>query len=488
MLRFSTVLNTEIGIRGQSPHFSITSCNISHSNENGLDINIDAMDMYYDFGGTNIEHSKGTGLHFSGNGNVSFVNITVQSSKGGIIRQSTNGNTDMSKCTVRHSFTAVDIELSQGFISIDDSNFENNIEGVLFQVADCSYISESAIKLLRNIFVNNTKRTLSIKHENWCGPHLRLTTDIGYNMFENSGGILIANDNIGNVSFHNNIIKHGKKMTETNVCLFDACIVPPQTKIPSYFDISDNIFEENTGICVIYLNCKADYNCNGTFFDNTLLSNRAKDAVIKVNTNWFNMSENIFDNPDSPFDLYVTHKGNKTVHASNNWWGSAQPSVAEHRIFHFRNDKTLLHVNITPILTDEIFDCAAVSNCSGNGECVRPTGCRCFAGWLGVECRDYTCIDNCFNNGVCKGPNQCDCSEGWTGEKCMYPTCNNVNNCSGHGICIRPDACMCVEHFTGNDCLSCTTYYWGPDCKPCPACKHGRCEFETGWYLIFIFF
>jgi hypothetical protein len=156
------------------------------------------------------------------------------------------------------------------------------------------------------------------------------------------------------------------------------------------------------------------------------------------------------------------------------------------RIFHKRQDLSLLQVDYDPILTDQVFDCTDVNNCTGQGECVRPNGCRCNSGWAGNDCSAYDCagVSFCSGNGDCIGPNKCSCLQGWTGDACVTATCHGQNNCSAHGFCVLPEMCTCFIEYAGDDCSRCAHQRWGNMCRPCPSCVHGSCKLDTGKDLI----
>lgn len=487
---FTNVIDTKNGIVTLSPYFSISSCNITNSSGTGLSITINNDIVTYDFEGTNIENSGRKGLLLNGNGGLTLSNLTVQnSSEHGIYLSTSTGSLFLNDITIRNSTTAVEVFFSAsndgGNVSIENCKIVNNSNGVILKTQN--YYRENMIRLSKNYFLNNTGMTLHVVAPSYEYRYVyhnyERYVDIGYNIFENSSDIRLQTYNVMNLSFHDNTIKGASKLTEVNKCILDV-FVRANTDLPNRkFDISTNIFERNRGTCVMFLD-GYDYTFNGTVFYNKLLGNNVEESVVKINTRHFSLSENIFDNADSPFDVYVTKLGNDSIQASNNWWGSANPSLATYRVFDYYDDTTRLSVNITPILTEQTFDCSTVQNCSDHGECVRPNGCRCFSGWAGPVCADYDCagVGDCYANGVCIGPNACKCNNGWTGDQCIYATCLNVNNCSGHGFCIRPDVCKCAENFRGSDCGSCEPFHWGLECKLCPACQHGACDLETGLF------
>ena len=68
------------------------------------------------------------------------------------------------------------------------------------------------------------------------------------------------------------------------------------------------------------------------------------------------------------------------MNGSHNWWGSADVTSAYDRIYDQRRDPSVLLIDLDPIVTDPAFNCLAVANCSGRGECVSPNRCRCDTG------------------------------------------------------------------------------------------------------------
>ena len=83
--------------------------------------------------------------------------------------------------------------------------------------------------------------------------------------------------------------------------------------------------------------------------------------------------------------------GPDSVNASNNWWGSADMTLALRRIYDQRRDPSVLLLDIEPVLTESTIDCSGVANCSDRGECVGPDICRCNSG-LSAKQQLYTCM------------------------------------------------------------------------------------------------
>ncbi|CAN0381923.1 unnamed protein product [Lampetra planeri] len=190
------------------------------------------------------------------------------------------------------------------------------------------------------------------------------------------------------------------------------------------------------------------------------------------------VKQNLFENAeDSVYDLWVSFSSaGPVLDATNNWWSETSEEKVIARI------KSPENVNWKPFLTDLTFSCEGVSNCSGNGLCIRHNLCRCHSGHAGAACADAACdgVQSCSQHGSCVGPNRCACHEGWAGAACADITCSDVNDCSGHGVCYAPNSCQCYRFYIGLDCSRCQDGFWGPSCSQCPLCVNGKCDVNTG--------
>jgi len=85
-------------------------------------------------------------------------------------------------------------------------------------------------------------------------------------------------------------------------------------------------------------------------------------------------------------------------------------SVIQSRIYDHSVNAAKGIVVISDFLEDSTFHCNELSNCSGQGSCVRPNVCSCNSGWTGPSCSIPSCSDvyNCGNHGTCVGPNTCE--------------------------------------------------------------------------------
>eukprot|EP00164_Ancoracysta_twista_P005429 GFYU01007438.1.p1 GENE.GFYU01007438.1~~GFYU01007438.1.p1 ORF type:complete len:953 (+),score=172.51 GFYU01007438.1:97-2859(+) len=156
------------------------------------------------------------------------------------------------------------------------------------------------------------------------------------------------------------------------------------------------------------------------------------------------------------------------------------------------------------------------NDCHGNGECVKPYQCHCYAGFDGADCQhpfcpSGDCDDILCYNGVCicpeskrnhpmcsnPGPGKNDTSGPdmkWLGNnagpKTPFDHCKL--NCTGHGSCGVNNTCHCERGYIGSGCLA-PDWCMAKDCnhtcvKSCSG--HGfcspkpnrGCECHAGWY------
>lgn len=105
-------------------------------------------------------------------------------------------------------------------------------------------------------------------------------------------------------------------------------------------------------------------------------------------------------------------------------------------------------------------------NCNSNGVCTSFTNqqCKCYQGYSGVNCEDFTCfgIENtnssvCSGNGYCQNLDFCSCNDGYFGNQCEKWNCfgvieNSSLVCSGIGECSKPNQCICPDGFIDDVC------------------------------------
>ncbi|XP_041350118.1 uncharacterized protein LOC121369231 isoform X2 [Gigantopelta aegis] len=463
---------------------NISNCYITNTKESGITLLTKVRT--FNLNGTVVTSSYLHGITVKVNRYLSIQNGTVSNNtKHGIFISGDEGEVYLTEMTVDGNIEyGIGVETNGGeqqMMTITKSEFLNHQNTALHMKSTNSYYSNTHILIKDNKYTNNTGQSIAINFDNSYYTYRPQTVSILSNSFIQSGAVNIKTRYNASVAVKDNSVMDCNCGSD---CFFTLDVYSGSSvNTPHNITISTNSFSRVTGRCVVLL--KTDTKkCPGSFQYNHITASKVVESTILVNSPYINMSYNILDNPAADYEVKVLEEGTGVIRAQNNWWGTKDTERVKTRIFDHQQDPRLFTVQFSPILTDQTFDCSQVNNCSGQGECVRPNGCRCQSGWAGRDCTLYDCSDlgNCQSNGQCIGPNLCECSSGWTGTSCVTATCYGVSNCSGpdRGLCILPNKCFCLSQFRGLDCSECAEYHWGPDCYPCQICKHGVCDVNTG--------
>ncbi|XP_076092310.1 uncharacterized protein LOC143063814 [Mytilus galloprovincialis] len=490
-LHDSYISNTDIGIQSKDKFLDLKNITINNSHGACLSM-LSGAEGKFDFHGSLFQNCVNHGLFLSKYINASFTGLDISSSYEGIqLITDQTGHLTLHNIGIKNSsLFAVHVEFrhrtNAGNITIHDMKVANSQTG--FHLIVDNYYSRNSIQIRDNSFNNISRDAMEINV-----PHYRRNyytsqngaqrfVDIGYNKFTETCGVTLNTWDSVNISFHDNDFK-GSSCPTIDKCFFSISADGFRDISYHVFDIFTNKFMGIDGYCVIELKSHSHFvNPKGSVQFNNLILNKVSRGVVVIDTSYFNISQNIFDNHGSTFDFYTTGSGDATINATKNWFGNMTLSLVYDRIYDRRQDPNLMSVIVAPLLLEWILDCSLVNNCSNQGQCVSPNRCRCFPGWKGKNCTEYDCSDlnHCYGNGRCVGPNKCDCHSGWEGETCIVASCIDVKNCSEHGICLRPGVCKCASTFTGEDCSQCVPLHWGHLCSQCPDCQHGTCNLTTG--------
>ncbi|CAG2246407.1 unnamed protein product [Mytilus edulis] len=426
------ISNTDIGI--QSKDKSLDLKNITINNSLGACLSmLSGAEGKFDFHGSLFQNCVNHGLFLSKYINASFTGLDISSSYEGIqLITDQTGHLTLHNIGIKNSsLFAVHVEFrhrtNAGNITIHDMKVTNSKTG-FYLIVD-NYYSPNSIQIRDNSFNNISRDAMEINV-----PHNRRNyytsqngaqrfVDIGYNKFTETCGVTLNTWDSVNISFHDNDFT-GSSCPKNDKCFFSIS-ADGSRDIPYHvFDIFTNKFMGIDGSCVIELKSHRHFaNPKGTVQFNNLILNKVSRGVMVLDTSYFNISQNIFDNHDSTFDFYTTGSGDATINATKNWFGNMTLSLVYDRIY----VKTRPTINVcdccTILLEWKLI--VLVNNCSNQGQCVSLNRCRCFSGWKGNNCTEYDCSDvnNCYGNGRCVGPNKCDCHSGWEGETCIIASC-----------------------------------------------------------------
>ncbi|VDI49478.1 Hypothetical predicted protein [Mytilus galloprovincialis] len=485
------ISNTEIGIQSKDKFLDLKNITINNSHGACLSM-LSGAEGKFDFDGSLFHNCVNHGIFLSRHINASFTGLDISSAYEGIqLITYQTGHLTLDNIGIKNTAQfAVHVEFKHryhaGNITIHKMKVTDSQTG-FYLIVD-NYYSPNNIQIRDNTFNNISRNAMQIDIPHYQRSYYssqngaQRFVDIGYNTFTETCGVTLNTWNSVNTSFHDKDFT-GSSCPKNDKCFFSIS-ADGSRDIPYHvFDIFTNKFMGIDGYCVIELKSNRYFSYSkGTVQFNSFLLNKVSRGVVVLDTSYFNISQNIFDNHDSTFDLYTTGSGDAKINATKNWFGNMTLSLVYDRIYDGRQDPSLMYVIVAPLLLEWKLDCSLVNNCSNQGQCVSPNRCRCFSGWTGKNCTKYDCSDvnHCYGNGRCVGPNKCDCHSGWEGETCIIALCIDVKNCSEHGICLRPGVCKCASTFTGKDCSQCVPLHWGPFCSQCPDCQHGTCNLTTG--------
>ncbi|WAR18704.1 TEuncharacterized [Mya arenaria] len=455
------IKDTQNGIVAYTQNLEFTKGTISNSATNCLLLypSITRLTIY-DFEGAILENCTQKAVFVNGIGKTALMNVNIKNSKTGIYVAGAEGSIDVrsSNISLIHD-VGVEIQFTSRYAA-GNVTFENNMiskafRGLVINVKNDRTVN--TITVSRNSIDDAHKDALYIRFPTYRSYYVydgQRSVEIALNTFHNSCGISIETWNNANLTFNNNIIRDA--VSVDSECLFKGLALGDGRHTGTRrFDISTNAFENITAKCIVYLEDDDNANLKGEFLYNQITETHTAETTVLTRAYFINISQNIFDNPLSAFDVKTTLEGSRILNATENWWGSSDAAIAYNRIYDQRRDPGLVFFDVDPVVTTLTLDCSNVNNCSQKG-------------WTGPSCTEYDCVgvNNCYGNGKCVGPNVCECNEGWSGSLCIFASCKNVLDCSGRGFCTQPDICSCSQAFTGVDCGSCVPLHWGHcDCE-----------------------
>ncbi|XP_048249484.1 uncharacterized protein LOC124117058 [Haliotis rufescens] len=482
-LKSVSILDSQRGIVVQTPTVRLSNCHINNTESAGIMIQTDSIDI--DLNGTVVEHGRSTGIWVKVSKRFRLRNGTTQHNQGsGIILSGNMSSTTVENMNIiNNTLHGLETQLNRlkdaTMLEIKHNKFVDHVwEGSGLKLNKSLQLNTMVV-LEQNTFSNNGK-SMDVRLHSDSDIYNNNRCIIRGNIFKLTGPVSMYSEYDTSVFIEDNTFKNsfgGDK------CFFAVDIHNTRNGGRTQnISLSTNSFQNITGQCVVYVkSTKSQF--NGTLTYNQIFNSPTSEATVMLNSKNVSLHYNTFDNPGADYELKILLTGEEEINAEQNWWGSADPAIVRERILDKDLDQRLLRVDFLPILTEN-FDCSGVKNCSDKGECVRPNGCRCDAGWAGVDCSDFDCsgVGNCNGNGFCIGPNMCDCTLGWEGLSCVLATCHEVNDCGGdeRGYCVLPEKCTCFPQYSGADCSQCAQLRWGDSCLPCPQCNHGSCNLTNG--------
>ena len=133
--------------------------------------------------------------------------------------------------------------------------------------------------------------------------------DVARNTFDDVCDISLSTWSNVNMTFHDNTVKNCDCRGSVE-CLLVALTATSVFVDNRVCDVSTNVFRNNTDQCLIRLkSTPADIAFDGTFLYNQLLENDVTDGLVIIDSRHFTLSQNLFDNPASAFDVRAVING-----------------------------------------------------------------------------------------------------------------------------------------------------------------------------------
>lgn len=329
--------NTQYGIKVINNNVEIENVQVIKSEGHCLDIVENELQRNTNLSITNCRFSQceenGVNLDIYSHTDVEMYDATVDSVTTGIYIVTRSGSFLLSNISVSETTAeAVDFSdgtnslLENGYLVIEHSLFNNCTHGVRLNV---QYFSSNNVhvridnnnwKLIESdaLVVEAYGSQYEYEYEYELEGELPYTlddgnrslelvsVDIALNTFDDICGVYLTSYGNIDMVFHDNIVKDSSCTSDDGACLFNVVMASYNpNQLVHQTDVSTNVFINNTGGCVVKLDSWHEGSFNGTFVYNQLLQNDVSDGVVNVYTPHFAISQNLFDNPETFFDVYA---------------------------------------------------------------------------------------------------------------------------------------------------------------------------------------
>ncbi|CAG2194631.1 unnamed protein product [Mytilus edulis] len=275
-INYAQINNTMQGFTAFTNRFEMKHTQINNSRASCLSIEPnDTGVTTHDFEGTSISNCKEIGISFFGDGEINVYNVNIQNASVGI-----------------------KMDVSYGHLTVKSSNITN-----------CSTAAYVPFGITSKAAGNLTLHSCRISN---CSNGVKYSmghVDIGFNTFYNTCHIYLKTWNNANLSFHDNTIEYGN-CEGLGKCYLEAYAKGNKETKGRMFNISTNIFKDLVSDCIVDLVSSDSAGFfEGVFYFNQFLTTETTVGTITLDSKCFNFSHNIFDNPMSPYDIYVKKKG-----------------------------------------------------------------------------------------------------------------------------------------------------------------------------------
>lgn len=269
----------------------------------------------HDFEKSTFEYCNENGISLVGDGETTVMHADIKMSKTGIGLKTNSGSVNIRSVNISDVTQAVSVIYSDrreaGNITIENCIFKQCAKGL--SILSQNFYGHNSIKVSRSKFTNVATASLNLLLPSYyfftSNINANRTVDISLNTFRNSCGVVLNTWNNVNLTVHDNIFLDADCSRESECFLYAYANGNALHKGTRNFDISTNLFQNLSGECVILLKDNNVSDLHGAFVYNQMIGNSAYKGVVGYDATHFNVSQNIFDNPDSLFDVYAYKRG-----------------------------------------------------------------------------------------------------------------------------------------------------------------------------------
>ena len=312
ILRRVELHETKAGIRILSGDVQLAEMLINNSSANCLEI-AGTSSQSFDLEGSRFTGCAESNILVTADGHIGIRNVTIDSGSTGVKVDSAYGHFSLQHSVIQHMTSfAVDIFYSSysssGNLTLLDCDINSCADGIRYR-SNNVYGDVITANIHDNHLtkVKNNALVVDVPSYRWSGTRDRdavRNVDISRNTFDDVCGIFLLTRMDVNLTFHDNAVLNCQCLHYGD-CLVTAWADTGAFALNRTFDVSTNLFGNNTAQCIIRLQSfRNDIAFDGTFLYNQLFDNDVANGVVHVSSLHFIVSGNLFDNPASTYDVY----------------------------------------------------------------------------------------------------------------------------------------------------------------------------------------
>ena len=258
---------------------------VDNSSENCLKIANVSRDFHLE--ASRFSHCREAAILVASNGLIDLDNVTINSGSIGVKVDAVQGHLSLRDSRIfAMTSSAMDVNYmdntNEGNLTVENSAIYNCSSGI--QYLSNNYHSNTRVRIYNNsltsIESNALMITLTLRHRYYNNSDLNeRKVDVVLNTFDGVCDILLRTRNNVNLTCYGNTVRNCDCRDSTE-CLFAVKSISHALIANRAYDVSANIFRNNTGQCLIRMtSLRIDSLFYGTFFYNQLLENDVIDGV-----------------------------------------------------------------------------------------------------------------------------------------------------------------------------------------------------------------